>query len=221
MTRREFNQTATLAGGLWAAAGILYLVSEAVAAAAFTPAYSYARNYISDLGVPTCGAIFDGRPVCSPLHLVMNAGFVLQGLCFVGAALAMMRVLSAPSRFALLTCAGLDAIGLVLLGFFPETAATAGLHTLGALLAIVFGNATALASAFAFRELGLPPIHRAASFVLPAVAAVAFTMLMVARGSHAPAYLPDGIWERLSVYTITAWELLTAFCFIRWARDPR
>ena len=40
-----------LAGTLWLFAGILYLTCEAIAAASFS-GYSYAYNYISDLGVP-------------------------------------------------------------------------------------------------------------------------------------------------------------------------
>ena len=223
MAHRKYGGSAFLAGGLWLGAGVLYLGSEALAAAAFSPTYSYARNYISDLGVPVCGTMFDGRSICSPLHSVMNVGFVLQGLCFFAAAAAITWILSTPSRFVLLVCAALDGIGLVLLGFFSESAATdlgghAGYHVLGAFLAIVFGNATALASAFAFKTLGLARIHRVASVVLPSVAALAFAMLLRARGSATMNLVPDGIWERLSVYTITCWELLSAVYLIGFAR---
>ncbi len=38
------------------------------------PGYSYARNDISDLGVPERG-VLQGRVLDSPLHAVMNAGF--------------------------------------------------------------------------------------------------------------------------------------------------
>ena len=166
----------------WLAAAISYLASEAAAAWAYSPRYSYAHNYISDLGVPVCGTIFDGRPVCSPLHLVMNADFVLQGALFVVAALAAMRLVSTRARYALLACALANGIGIALVGLFPETDAS-GVHALGALLAIVFGNATALASAFAFRGLGLHPFHRIASLALPLLAAVAFAMLLGARAA--------------------------------------
>ncbi|MFD5513267.1 hypothetical protein ACFWIB_36740 [Streptomyces sp. NPDC127051] len=45
-----------------------WVVAEAIAAAAWTdPAYSYATNYISDLGVPDCGTRFQGRDICSGL----------------------------------------------------------------------------------------------------------------------------------------------------------
>lgn len=223
MAHRRYRSSAFLACGLWFAAGVLYLGSEALAAGAFTPTYSYAHNYISDLGVPECGTIFDGRAICSPLHSVMNVCFVLQGLCFFGAVATMTRILCTPSRFVLLVCAALDGLGLMLLGFFPESAATdpgghAGYHVLGAFLAIVFGNVTAFASIFAFKTLGLVRIHRMASVVLPLVAALAFAMLLRAREAGTMNLVPDGIWERLSVYTITSWELLSAVCLIGFAR---
>ena len=87
-------------------------------------------------------------------------------------------------------------------------------HVLGALLAIVCGNGAALMSASAFRSLGLPRIHRLGSIGLPLVAAVAFAMLVGTRASGTANLLPDGVWERGSVYTITAWEVLTAACLM-------
>ena len=41
---------------LWITAGVGYLILEAIAAASFRPPYSYAHNYIGDLGV-TCGGM--------------------------------------------------------------------------------------------------------------------------------------------------------------------
>ncbi len=203
----------------WGAAAVTYVASEAIAATAFSPAYSYAENYISDLGVPACGTLFAGRAICSPLHTLMNADFVLQGLLFLGAGIAAARALSGLARWPLLACAALNGIGIILVGLFPETSAVKGLHGLGALLAIVFGNATGFVSAFAFRGLGLPRVHRVVSLTLPLLAAFAFAMLIAARGRDTPLLVPDGIWERISVYTITAWELVTAWCLLARARE--
>jgi len=47
---------AVSAAVLWITAGVGYLILEAIAAASFRPPYSYAYNYISDLGV-TCGGM--------------------------------------------------------------------------------------------------------------------------------------------------------------------
>ena len=47
---------ALVPGALWTVAGVGWLVGEAVSASAF-PGYSYATNYISDLGVPDVSAV--------------------------------------------------------------------------------------------------------------------------------------------------------------------
>ena len=215
MDRRDGRQAALLAAGLWTIAAVLYVVTEGIAAWTFSPPYSYAHNYISDLGVPVCGAVFDGRSICSPLHGVMNADFIVQGILFSAAALSMFRLLLHPMKYAFLACAILNGIGNVLVGLFPETSGGQGqgaslYHVAGALLAIVFGNGASLSSASAFRTLDLGRVYRVASIALPIVGWFAFAMLVAAPGF----VFADGVWERLSVYTITAWELLSATCLL-------
>jgi hypothetical protein len=51
---------------------VIYLAAEAIAAAAWkTPTYSYADNWISDLGSATAG-VFQGRELNSPLHAAIS-----------------------------------------------------------------------------------------------------------------------------------------------------
>ena len=69
-------------------------------------------------------------------------------------------------------------------------------HAFGALLAVVFGNATSLSSIAAFRELGLSRLHRLVSIVLPVLAAIALAMLAVARGRSTEIVVPDGVRAR-------------------------
>ena len=213
-----------LAAGAWGVAAVFYLASEGAAAFTFSPPYSYAGNYISDLGVPACGSVFDGRAICSPLHLLVNADFVLQGVLFFAAALTVAGSIGSATRYALVALAAVNGIGIAMVGMFPESgAATAGggtlrYHALGAFLAIIAGNATALVSAFSFREFDQPRIHRVFSVALPLLGGVALAMLIVARGRGSAGLVPDGVWERISVYTITAWELLTAGCLLAQAR---
>ena len=211
--------TKRCAATLWLAAAATYLLCESAAAFIFSPPYSYAYNYISDLGVIACGAVFEARRICSPLHASVNIAFVLEGSLFLGAALVLARSLQPPSRYVLLTFAALFGIGISFVGIFPEVVATKAtssmrFHAFGALLAVVFGNATSLSSIAAFRELGLSRLHRLVSIVLPVLAAIALAMLAVAHGRSTVIVVPDGVWERLSVYAITAWELLTAICLL-------
>src|ERR1700675_5042694 len=61
-----------------------YFVAEAVSISGWQGSYSLSRNYISDLGAVGCGVVATGliekEWVCSPLHTLMNASFLLQGL---------------------------------------------------------------------------------------------------------------------------------------------
>jgi hypothetical membrane protein len=119
-----------LAASCWIAAAALYLVAEAVSASTF-PGYSYATNYISDLGVPDV-EVFQGRAIDSPLHLLMNTAFVLHGVLFVVAALAARNLAvgsPAPGRpaarwwFTVLAVA--HGVGIVLVGLFHGSQASA------------------------------------------------------------------------------------------------
>jgi hypothetical membrane protein len=64
---------------LWIGAAVGYLVLEAVAAASFKPGYSYAHNFISDLGLSS-GQLVHGRLVDSSRPYLMHAAFYLQGV---------------------------------------------------------------------------------------------------------------------------------------------
>ena len=135
-----------LAGVLWLLAGTFYLTCETMTARAFA-GYSYANNYISDLGAPFTGVI-DGRTVHSPLAGLMNVGgFMASGALFLGATLVAARAVGAfRSRIGLaLVALGLaHGIGTVVVGAVPEGGSTAGaippLHVIGAALSILGGN---------------------------------------------------------------------------------
>ena len=70
-----------LAGALWLLAGIAYLTSETAAAAAFA-GYSYAYDYVSDLGVPYV-VVVAGRVLRSPLAAAHDTISVTAGRSLV------------------------------------------------------------------------------------------------------------------------------------------
>ena len=212
---------ARLAACAWLAAAASYLASEALAALAFSPRYSYARNFISDLGVPVCGTIFDGRPVCSPLHWLMNGDFVAQGVLFALAALAATRLVSARARWALLACAVLNGIRHLPRrplprdghGVGPSRARRAARHRLrqcdGAGLRLRLPRARPAAP------------HRLASVALPLLACVAFAALLAARAHGTTILVPAGILgadQRLHDHGMGA---SAAFCLVAWLRRHR
>ena len=137
-----------------------YFVAEAAVIGAWAGRGPYSRRegLISDLGAVGCG-VFDGRDVCSPAHLLMNASFVVQGLgmlvgaLFLGSVLlctaARPRAAAGAARGArraagtaarALTCAA--GAGTVVVGLVPEDAGSVW-HLVGA-VTYFSGGAVAL-----------------------------------------------------------------------------
>lgn len=218
-TTRPLAQTA---GFMWVAAAAIYLLTEAVAAAAF-PGYSYATNYISDLGV-TDVEVFDGRTINSPLNAVMNFGFIAQGVLLLAAALTAAHALEMTRRQAatLISVAALHAVGIILVAVFHGStqAAQSGLialHGVGAALAIICGNLTVIIGGVIIARRGLGVAYQAFSL------AIAGLGLLALIGLETHTYVgfgmvPDGVWERGSVYSIIIWELVTGALLVRHAR---
>ncbi len=171
-------------GPAWLVGALTYLTLEAVAAAAFRPHYSYAHNFISDLGVPG---------LRSPLAWLMNMGFCVNGLLFLIGAVAVSKA----RRFLALAAA--NAVGNVLIALFHSGSAA---HALGAVLAIVGGNAAILAGSSIVGGW-----HRTVSIGLGVFGLLSFALFVIDLKS---APVPLGVVERCSVYSITAWQLLTA-----------
>jgi hypothetical membrane protein len=211
VTRRfvDLRRFGAVAGFLGAA--FVYLGGETAAAAAWrAPPYSYARNFVSDLGAPVVGA-FHGRMLDSPLHALMNAAFVADGLLFLAGALLLAAPGRGPAGRAFLLFAAAHSAGMLLIGLVPETvpAPLGGLHLAGAVLAIGGGNAAILLGAKAAR----PPVPgwlKAAGVGLGAAGLAGFALLILADALFpgAIATAGAGLIERMSVYPITVWELL-------------
>ena len=190
---------AVCAAVAWTSAGLAYLTLEAVAAAAFRPHYSYARNLISDLGIPSSD---------SPLAWLMNTAFCLQGTLFLVGAILTVRAVGPRRARLFLTFAAANAVGNLLIAAFHSGPAaraegTAWVHAIGAVLAIVGGNAAILAGSRIVSGW-----QRKVSVALGAFGLLSFALFVIEL--KASSALPLGVWERCSVYSITAWQLLTA-----------
>lgn len=173
---------------LWLLAAAGYLAAEAFAAMAL-PGYAYGGDFISTLGDP---AVSSWAPL-------MNAAFAFQGVCFaVAAALVADKLPNPRVRRSLLVCAIGNGVGNVLIAVVHSGQGNPW-HVIGAVLAIVGGNAAALAGSV----LPACTAYRVASVGLGALGLLC--LLAVAFGVG-----PVGLWERGSVYPIFAWQILTA-----------
>ncbi|MFI8527369.1 hypothetical protein ACIGB8_23130 [Promicromonospora sukumoe] len=183
---------------------VAFLVAEAVSAVAWSAgAYDYGVNFISDLGTTVCGAEYGGRVMCSPLHAVMNAGFVTMGLSMGG----LFTVLALRRRGAvgvLVAVAGWSVtLGMFLVALFPGGAESVGdgtivLHVLGAAVAILFANALFVVVGARARRFGLPA-WSAATVVLGVVGLVGLVLTLAPQELAEPA-----VFERVAVYSIFA-----------------
>ncbi|MFF0154383.1 DUF998 domain-containing protein [Micromonospora sp. NPDC005203] len=193
----------------------IYLAAEAIAAAAWeSPSYSYADNWISDLGSATAG-VFQGRELNSPLHVVMNTGFIVQGLLFGIATVLLSRTISGRSRFTAVTGV-VTMIGYILVGTFhgslqAQQNGTLPLHFTGATLAIVGGNVLALVLGIHWRKAPETRLIGLVSVVLGAFGLVSVVALFLTFD----AGLPSGAIERGSVYTIVIWQFAVAIALLR------
>ncbi len=206
LARRRF------AGAAWLASGLIYAVTETLAAARFTPHYSYAHNFISDLGVSDCGAGAHGWNACSPLYQWMNTGFIAEGALFIVAAALVFSLLNSGSRYIFTLLGVLHGLGLALVGIYHGGGTafangTIAFHAIGAVMAIAGGNLAILISP-APREFGAPRAIQLLSKIAPVVGLLAVVMLTVTISRRVIVLADYGAWERLSVYTILGWEIV-------------
>lgn len=191
-------------------AGLQLVVIEAIAAAAWrTPRYSYATNYISDLGVSGCPTTYGGRAICSPLAGAMNAAFVAEGVLFVVAALLLVGTVASAWRWVFLALAVLHGLGSVVIGIFPETSMS-GLHVPGATLAIAGGDLAVIAAGIALRR---SPVGRVA--IVVGVIGILGAVLL-----ETSDIAPDGVLERVGVYAVTVFDLIVGSAALVRARRP-
>lgn len=197
------RRTRLWAAALWLITGLWYLVTEA-AVAARVPGYTYSVDFISDLG----------RPAYSSMAAWMNGAFIQQGVGFILAcSLARAGVRRGPGAAVFLVLAVVYGVGTAMVGLFHgevgEASHTA--HVSGAVAAIVGGNLAVLTvGAFLLRRRRCTGFG-AVSAALGAGGLICGAVLLV-NGADDDSAVPfgGGFWERGSVYTIIAWQLLSS-----------
>jgi len=194
---------------LWIVAAVGYLILEAVAAAGFEPVYSYARNYISDLGI-NAGEVVNGRMIDSPRSYLMHTAFCLQGILFFSGALLIVGVPKSRRARIFLGLVAANAVGNIVIA----TLHSGNLHHVGAALAIVGGNTAILTGSAVVATIVVERWYRRISELVAALGLLSLLMLMINSATSKHSVLPDGAWERGSVYSIILWQLITAGCLL-------
>lgn len=195
-----------------------FFVAEQLVRNAWTTPYSWSANYISDLGAAYC----THRPVgyvCSPLHSVMNASFILQAaLITTGAILVSGFFPTDRTGVAGIRFLGIAGASLSLVGLFPEDV-NYRLHFTGAALHLVCGGLGMLLLGLSL--LRTMPARR----TMGMVSAVAGSIVLTANALFASGNdhgLGVGGMERLGAYPLPLWLTLMGLSFLRrrrWTRD--
>lgn len=177
-----------------------YFAAEAASIAGWPGHYSISKNYISDLGAVGCNVAASG--ICSPLHALMNASFLLQGVLIVTGALLVWPLFARGRLWALaLVLVGASGLGVFVVGLAPEDFAP-GPHYLGAAENFLCCNAGMAAMGVAMlrwrraaRLMGLVTL----TFGLVGLGGVGFL------AGHVYLGLGVGGMERLTAYPFTLW----------------
>ncbi|NDL60544.1 DUF998 domain-containing protein [Phytoactinopolyspora mesophila] len=190
---------------LWLVGTVQFFVAQLVVEASWDTRYSWADNNISDLAETACRhAPEDGRWICSPLHPLMNASFMLTGVLLALGALLFMRALNGNlmSRVAL-SALIVTGAAWVMVGVYPADV-NENLHVLGAIVIFVVGNIALVL--YGWGAHSMPTIVRVSSIALGVIGfAAAFLHL-------GGAYLGLGMggMERVTAFTVPIWMLIIA-----------
>lgn len=196
--------------------GLFYLTGEYVAAlgTGYSLKEVYLRNFISSLGVYP-NLIVEGVPVgFSKLAIIMNIDFIVTGIGFLVAYYFLIFKMLKSKKYSLLYLITpvLFAVGSVLVGVYQGGVPSEdGLHGLGARLSFLGGNLTLIISG-----VSLFKNRKGYSIVLIILGLIG----LISAGFMNNALTNNltevvAIYERLTVYPITIWQLMTGLTFLK------
>lgn len=218
----DASRVTTTAGIVWICAA-QFFIAQVIVQSRWTTSFSWATNYISDLGNTKCGLYPAGTDscVCSPWHTLMNLSFVLQGLIIIlGAVLLLIArpafagLLSNSCNALFLLLLVVTAFGIAGVGLFPEDVNN-GAHVISAGTQFLTGNTAMIVFSSASRG-----IKGWGAFALVS-AALGITGLL-ATWLFATGYglgLGVGGMERVAAYPLPIW-LITIGVLIVKNRHP-
>jgi hypothetical membrane protein len=200
---KDFKKKVQAGSVLFILAGLVFFSTEAIAASVWSnPAYQYSRNYISDLGIPVVTE-FDGQMINSPLHNVMNFGFIAYGVLFMAAYILVLPVLSGKKKIIGIALAMIYGFGAFLIAIFPGYDWEFQIfHARGAAMMIYGGNLLILITGLLVKSEILKRWFAVLCAILCAAGFAGFFMLINGTFGY------KGITERIAVYPIIVWCII-------------
>lgn len=196
--------------------GLFYLTGEYVAAlgTGYSLKEVYLRNFISSLGVYP-NLIVEGVPVgFSKLAIIMNIDFIVTGIGFLVAYYFLIFKMLKSKKYSLLYLITpvLFAVGSVLVGVYQGGVPSEdGLHGLGARLSFLGGNLTLIISGVSLFKNRKG--YSIVSIILGLIGLISAIFMNNALTNNLSEVV--AIYERLTVYPITIWQLMTGLTFLK------
>jgi hypothetical membrane protein len=187
----------SIAGSVCWILALQWFPVQAIVQAAWTTPYSLSHNFISDLGAVHCATDPGLGYVCSPLHTLMNASFIVIGLLVLA---GVVLLWNAWPRRRLVTAGmvlfGLFGFGKIVIGLDPEDVRL-GVHALGS-LGMLLGDIGSVLMAF-----GLWRRARGQAIVFLCVGVVGVIAFFLQVSPHLEAV--RGALERLADWPLPLW----------------
>lgn len=190
-----------------------YYVAQLVAQSGW-PGYRVSQYDVSALGATNCGPFTDPvshevMQICSPLHSVMNAGFVLAGvLMIIGSILVYKAWPRCRLSRATLLCIMAAGVGEILSGLAPGNVSIA-VHATGAMLHWVFGTVAIVCLALAVRR------NRPGLAIFSGICAVMVLTAFLLYGNRNYLGLGRGTMQRLMSYPLSIWVIVLGMLIFR------
>lgn len=211
------------AGAVCWIASALLLPVQVLVAQRWPGGYSITENAISDLGVTYCGPFVDGnalvRDVCSPWHLVFNAGVIASGILMVIGAFFLHGWWTGRSGRAGTILMALAGACVIVVGFTPWNLSP-DLHDGAA-----FSQALAQWFAMLLLARAAGPGHfRLLAVVTVVISISGFVSFLAALQGMPVPLLGFGIAERISFDSLTLWTAVAGIVVLasegRSAEEP-
>ena len=184
-----------IAGIVFILGSLYYIIAEAISAFAFNDSLinTYLFHTISELGIPN---------VNSPLFFLMNSAFIIIGLSLLFGNFYRFKDFIIKNKAVFYILTPVTSIGVMIVALIHAgNPITAGYHSLGAVMAILGGNVLLVIIS---RSMDKFETYQKITLSLGIIGLIAFWIMFFNMES---IYMP--VFERLSVYTLIIWSLLT------------
>ncbi len=190
-----------IAGIIFILGSLYYMIAEAITAFAFndTLVNTYLFHTISELGIPN---------INSPLSFLMNSAFIIIGLTFIFCNFYKFKDFIIKNKVVFYILTLIAAIGVIIVALIHAgNPVTDGYHSLGAIMAILGGNILLIIIS---RSMDKFEIYQKITLALGGIGLIAFWIMFFNMGN---LYMP--VFERLSVYTLIIWSLISGVYLLK------